>query len=474
MEDTESKSQYLKHLQSFNQGVGEVILSNDVKNDNGVLLATKGDRLSDKNVDLMIRHKLSKPLDSCIGLEPTLNAKLLRNSFNELFSQHKDIEKVVESSGAKPAISGCLHHMEQYSLVYQKLTIQAHVLPAHFKRGLLNSALALSLAVFSEQSKSDCIKIFFISLIENIGLLHIDCKVSENELPPFEVWRTYHAHPLIAKEVLKTIPGFPPSIIRGVAEHHERIDGTGFPTMAQGEKVSTYVHYTGLIDELTRLKFSQEAINEINLFELLKILQFRRQHFPSEVFSNLQSMISKAGLQAESMIQLEELKSFSRLQLYYYSMCMIYCDIVARIADSITSTTEIDSKKFIRLKTLSKNFIHGVFSSGMLSLPIREIIEQCIEEGSLDVIPDLIDIDHAHHGILDQIREIFLFLEFTVLHDNLSTEEKNSGAYASLQACLALLQHIQRMKGQELGWRSLIEEMYNGKNDLSAILESMK
>lgn len=474
MEDSESKSQYLDHLQSFNQGDGKVVLSSDVKNDKGVLLAAKGERLNDKNIDLMIRHKLSKPLDTCIGLEPSLCPSTLKKAFEDIFDEYKDIAKVVQLTGAKQALPGGLHHLVKYPLIYQKLTIMAHVLPHYFKTSLMNSALSLALAIFSEESKPDCLKIFIVSLVENFGLLHLDKRVSEATVPPLDLWPTYHAHPLVSKELLTSIPSFPPSIIKAVAQHHERIDGTGFPAMLKGSDISTFVHYTRIIDELTRLKFSLEKLKNTNIFELLSVLQFRRQHFPSQLFGRLQAMLGQAGITLETEVFKEELRSFARLQLFYYSKCMIYCDIIARIADSTTASNDSNSRSLIRLNTLSKTFIHTVFSSGMLSLAIRRLIEECMDSKIVELLPDMVGIDHAHHGILDQINEIFLFLEYTVKYEKLPNQVKETSAFTSAQACYALLHHIQEMKSQDYGWKSLMDEIYNGRNELSAIIKSMQ
>lgn len=474
MENESSKSQYMAHLQNYNKNNGAVILSSDVKNDKGVLLAAKGERLNDKNAELLVRHKLSRTLDSCIGVDNALNAQSLKILYDSILSQYPDIEKVIAFSGAKQTLSPCLINLEKYGILYHKLTILSQVLTDCFNKSLINSSLALALALYSEQSKPDCLKIFFISLLENIGYLHLDHQLTQHRVLPFDLWYADHAHPLVAQELLKGISGFPASVTTSIAQHQERVDGTGYPTMSGGDQISKFVHYSGIIDELTRLKFAQEQPTILSLQELMTMLLFRRQQFPDQLFANLQKLIINSGIAVETTLHQQELPSFGRLQIFYYSKCIIYCDVIARIADSVAVTQPTDSKYFKRLARLSKNFINTVFASGMLSLPIRRLIEECINTKDMELAPALIDIHYSHQGILDQIKEIFHLLEYTVDFAPLDDKIKKSDTFASLQACLALLKHIQSLKSQDKGWCLLIEEMYNGQNDLSAILQSMK
>ena len=48
----------------------------------------------------------------------------------------------------------------------------------------------------------------------------------------------YMEHPKIGAKMLAAVPGFPPSAQTLVLQHHEHLDGTGFPARLQGDAIS--------------------------------------------------------------------------------------------------------------------------------------------------------------------------------------------------------------------------------------------
>ena len=164
--------------------------------------------------------------------------------------------------------------------------------------------------------------------------------------------------------------------------------------------------------------------------------------------------------------QEEELLSFARLQLVYYAKCLVYCDITARIIES--TSVDRSAKAVARLRTICEGFIQSVYASGMLSLPIKRLIEECLQTKELNLLPDLIEIDHAHHGILDRLEEILTLLEYTV------NTCQHSKAVLGLQGCLAYFQHIQTKQETPLGWQMLIDSMYDTQNELRSVMKSIQ
>ena len=471
--DEESQSCYLNHLQSFNSESGKVVLTNDVKNEQGVLLAAKGERLSENHVSKMIQHKLLRSLEECVGLEPVFNAKLLRSRYDDIFEKYPDIAEVVKVAGADKALLACLLYVENIAIIMQKLTIMGHALEEMLDRSMLNAALSLSLAIYDGFDKKECVKYFVVSLIENIGYLHLNPHLADEILPAVEFWREFYVHPLVAKQMLSKVAGVPASIVRGVADSHERIDGTGFPRMAAKQEMTAIALHTGLIDELTRLRFSRGIKPSITIREAMAMLQFRRAHFCDHAFATLNGLILSADLAPSPIAKEEELVSFARLQLVYYTECLVYCDVVARIADS--SSLESNSKSIERLHLMCKGFIKSVFASGMLSQPIWRLIEECANNKELELLQDMMEIDHAHHGILDRLHEIFLLLEYILEYEEQPDEIAQSAAFLSLNGCWAFFTHLKSERERShIGWQSLIDKMYDGQNDLGAIMQSMK
>lgn len=73
--------------------------------------------------------------------------------------------------------------------------------------------------------------------------------------------------------ILRQTPGIPPEVIRLVAEHHERIDGSGYPFHLKGEQLNLLSQSAGLIDTYCAMTnqrsyakgaYHQQALDEIH------------------------------------------------------------------------------------------------------------------------------------------------------------------------------------------------------------------
>lgn len=73
--------------------------------------------------------------------------------------------------------------------------------------------------------------------------------------------------------ILRQTPGIPPEVIRLVAEHHERVDGSGYPFHLKGEQLNLLSQSAGLIDTYCAMTnqrsyakgaYHQQALDEIH------------------------------------------------------------------------------------------------------------------------------------------------------------------------------------------------------------------
>ncbi|MHA7881007.1 MAG: HD-GYP domain-containing protein [Saccharospirillum sp.] len=87
------------------------------------------------------------------------------------------------------------------------------------------------------------------ALLHDIGkiqipdtVLHKPSRLTEAE---FEVMKR---HALYSKEILEKTPGISPLSIQVAAQHHEKIDGSGYPLGLKGDEISDYGKMTAIVD----------------------------------------------------------------------------------------------------------------------------------------------------------------------------------------------------------------------------------
>jgi HD-GYP domain-containing protein (c-di-GMP phosphodiesterase class II) len=74
-------------------------------------------------------------------------------------------------------------------------------------------------------------------LIHDVGKIHIPAEILSKPIRLTEVeWNLIKTHPRVGHDILKGIQ-FPWPVARIVLQHHERIDGSGYPEGVPGEDI---------------------------------------------------------------------------------------------------------------------------------------------------------------------------------------------------------------------------------------------
>jgi HD-GYP domain-containing protein (c-di-GMP phosphodiesterase class II) len=110
------------------------------------------------------------------------------------------------------------------------------------------AAYAVQLARAVGLPASDCERIHLAGLLHDVGkvglersILHKPGKLSDAE------WEQVRAHPALSAHIIGGVTRFA-SFLPGVREHHERIDGTGYPDGLTGEEISVDARILAIAD----------------------------------------------------------------------------------------------------------------------------------------------------------------------------------------------------------------------------------
>ncbi len=70
----------------------------------------------------------------------------------------------------------------------------------------------------------------------------------------------FFQHPLIGRDLLRKLPDFPAESLKMVVQHHEQVDGTGFPYALRGPQVAEAAQIVGLCSEFDY--FMNDGLND--------------------------------------------------------------------------------------------------------------------------------------------------------------------------------------------------------------------
>jgi HD domain len=152
------------------------------------------------------------------------------------------------------------------------LTLARETRPALFEHSILMALLAAHLVRESGADRAEIGAAAAAGLLHDLGMLHIapDLLDSEERLSGDELKPVY-VHPLTSSMLVDRFSDYPKEIVRAIVEHHERLDGSGYPRGLAGDAVSPLGRVLALAEVVTAMFDGQRQLPEQRVSLLLRI-----------------------------------------------------------------------------------------------------------------------------------------------------------------------------------------------------------
>lgn len=118
------------------------------------------------------------------------------------------------------------------------------------------ACLAVAIAESMRWDEYSVIKAGVAGLVSDIGMAHLpdDLRLTARPLDEAEINRVWR-HPSYSVVLLECVEGLPEDVCRAVYEHHERENGSGYPSGLRGERISDLSKAVGVADMVSASVF---------------------------------------------------------------------------------------------------------------------------------------------------------------------------------------------------------------------------
>lgn len=198
--------------------------------ENGMKLVDSGVHLTATLRDKLTAHKLLPAIDECLTIEDAVTADSLADMVGTLLTADP-FAKLVDLPETKQQIIDAFRKIRLNPALAFKLSIARGQFPRIFSHSLEVAACAAIIAqVVDTQVTLSITSAAAAGLFHDLGLLHIDPTILRLEHPLSEQDRQHiYSHPIVTYLILSKLPEWSPEVSSAVLEHHERIDGSGYP-----------------------------------------------------------------------------------------------------------------------------------------------------------------------------------------------------------------------------------------------------
>jgi HD-GYP domain-containing protein (c-di-GMP phosphodiesterase class II) len=216
----------------------EIVAAEDIVDDRGVKLWAKGQKVSRSLQEKLLRHKLAHPLETALTVDGGVISEQVVASCFQLIEEDEPLKRISGTTAARVLLESFRQTPTPGPLKLLLTTAKDTGMEA-FEHSIYCVAVSAGIAARLNLSDHDAQQLLFAALVHDIGELYInpDYVRGSMRLAPSK-WKHVAAHPRIGQILIEDLTTLPAAIGVAVAEHHERLDGSGYPAQHAGTAIS--------------------------------------------------------------------------------------------------------------------------------------------------------------------------------------------------------------------------------------------
>lgn len=416
MIDSEQKN-YCANLVEVNKKQ-DVITNQAIYTQQGVLLLSEGSRLDEKRSQILLQHKLMKPLEQCVGIANSMDARALFDYLNKFAKNLPGLYAVTDNDSYQKTLRlACLFY-EKYPLLRQNLTVLALRARHIYFQGIFSALAGVAIARKLNLSLPEIQATFIAGLFHDVGFLYLEPHLLEKSHGfSADEWKALQAHPLIAQRFLGMVPGLPKEIGIAITDHHERIDGTGYPRHIFGDKISMVSQIIAATDQMifNHSRYKDFGVHAHSM--LLAALKLSDNIYFESVYNAATILFKEAPPPTETLMQLPS----TELLLARQKKLRIQFEIAKGLAQQLFTNSK---SPFIRSVTaVMGRLAISVVRSGILQPEQEEWLVHVSSSRSNSENWSLVEISVMQDQIYDQLVHLKNLMERVIESLTSDTEQ---------------------------------------------------
>ena len=213
-----------------------IVASQDIVDVRGLKLWAKGLPVSAALQQRLLERKLRNPLEACLTAEDGVTPFYLLEQFTALLDSNTSLARALRPWAL--VLEKQLRQIPLHSVAQLLLTTALATRPGAVDHAVCAMALTGGMAQ-AQSSPVDTRLAMLGGLLHDIGEAYIQPQYLDGD-EPLDLLGHKHmmAHPRIAQLLLSATTDYPATLCRAVGEHHERLNGSGYPARLQGDSIS--------------------------------------------------------------------------------------------------------------------------------------------------------------------------------------------------------------------------------------------
>lgn len=276
--------------------VQEVIAHVDIFESNGMKLLAKGARIDSRQFQRLTQHRLTAPLDSLLTAEFPVNAQSLAVELDKIIQHETVYRRILTRTGDPHAIKQAIACAQLAPEVMLRLTVMRECRPELFMHSIHTALIAFALAQSLGLPEGQRDAILLGALCHDFGEMHTAPEIlaAEHDITA-EERRYIHVHPITGHVLVQGLPGFSSDATQAILQHHERLDGSGYPHALQGDSITLHARVLAVAD------VAEAAIRRFDLLRVEMLFRLGQKRFDMRIVNALRDLLHITTNDAQDM-----------------------------------------------------------------------------------------------------------------------------------------------------------------------------
>jgi len=266
--------------------VQEVIARADIFESNGMKLLAKGARIDSSQSNRLTQHRLTAPLDSMLTAEFPVDAQSLAVELDKIVQHEAVYRRILTRTGDPHAIKQAIACAQLAPEVMLRLTVMRECRPELFMHSIHTALIAFALAQRLGLPEGQRASILLGALCHDFGEMHTDPEILAAGHNITQDERRYiHVHPITGHVLVQGLPGFSSDATQAILQHHERLDGSGYPNALQGDSITVHARVLAVAD------VAEAAIRRFDLLRVEMLFRLGQKRFDASIVNALRDLL---------------------------------------------------------------------------------------------------------------------------------------------------------------------------------------
>jgi HD-GYP domain-containing protein (c-di-GMP phosphodiesterase class II) len=261
----------LEHIMNLSEQ-RDIVAAEDILDDRGIKLWAKGQRVSRNLQEKLLRHKLVRPLETALTVDGGVLCEQVVASCQRLIEENELLGRICSAPNAKRVLND-FSETPMPGPLKLLLTTAKDTGMATYEHSMFCVAISSGLAARLKLNDHDAQHLLLAALMHDIGELYVNPDYIRCNAPlaPSE-WKHVAAHPRVGQILIQELTTLPAPIGVAISEHHERLDGSGYPAQTVAGTVSRNGRVLAVADTAAAIIASKKSQTAARLALALRIV----------------------------------------------------------------------------------------------------------------------------------------------------------------------------------------------------------